>query len=171
MNFQLNGSIRPVPPPRDHLRMEKDGRMVNRAPAPQVPDRNPALQSHQIAQIVDATPEQLDSIKKYQVNLVWIHYSRFFWFQIKMQPKMLCLVLKRENCHRYFHLWSSQSVKNQRQNENIHHKLTNSLMLLMNNKNIKTVGLKCTPFNWALSSKSVFDIANHVSRVNVWQCR
>lgn len=66
--FQLNGSIRPVPPPRDHLRMEKDGRMVNRAPAPQVPDRNPALQSHQIAQIVDATPEQLDSIKKYQVN-------------------------------------------------------------------------------------------------------
>lgn len=115
LNFQLNGSIRPVPPPRDHLRMEKDGRMVNRAPAPQVPDRNPALQSHQIAQIVDATPEQLDSIKKYQVNLVWIHYSRFFWFQIKMQPKMLCLVLKRENCHRYFHLWSSQSVNNQRQ--------------------------------------------------------
>lgn len=68
MNLQLNGSIRPVPPPRDHLRMEKDGRMVNRAPAPQVPDRNPALQSHQIAQIVDATPEQLDSIKKYQVS-------------------------------------------------------------------------------------------------------
>lgn len=65
--LQLNGSIRPVPPPRDHLRMEKDGRMVNRAPAPQVPDRNPALQTHQIAQIVDATPEQLDSIKKYQV--------------------------------------------------------------------------------------------------------
>lgn len=66
--LQLNGSIRPVPPPRDHLRMEKDGRMVNRAPAPQVPDRNPALQTHQIAQIVDATPEQLDSIRKYQVQ-------------------------------------------------------------------------------------------------------
>lgn len=42
--------------------------MVNRAPAPQVPDRNPALHSNQIAQIVDATPEQLDSIKKYQVK-------------------------------------------------------------------------------------------------------
>lgn len=69
--FQLNGSIRPVPPPRDHLRMEKDGRMVNRAPAPQVPDRNPALQTHQIAQIVDATPEQLDSIKKYQVHYIY----------------------------------------------------------------------------------------------------
>ncbi|XP_055303206.1 uncharacterized protein LOC129568883 isoform X3 [Sitodiplosis mosellana] len=66
---QLNGSIRPVPPPRDHLRMEKDGRMVNRAPAPQVPDRNPVLQTNQIAQIVDATPEQLDSIKKYQEQL------------------------------------------------------------------------------------------------------
>lgn len=69
LNLQLNGSIRPVPPPRDHLRMEKDGRMVNRAPAPQVPDRNPALHSNQIAQIVDATPEQLDSIKKYQVKI------------------------------------------------------------------------------------------------------
>lgn len=27
---------KPVPPPRDHLRIEKDGRLVNRAPAPQV---------------------------------------------------------------------------------------------------------------------------------------
>lgn len=67
-HFQLNGSIRPVPPPRDHLRMEKDGRMVNRAPAPQVPDRNHPLQNNQIAQVMDATPEQLDSIKKYQVS-------------------------------------------------------------------------------------------------------
>lgn len=48
--------------------MEKDGRMVNRAPAPQVPDRNHPLQSNQIAQVMDATPEQLDSIKKYQVS-------------------------------------------------------------------------------------------------------
>ena len=62
--FQLNGSIRPVPPPRDHLRIEKDGRMVNRAQAPQVPDRNP----QQIAQIVEPTTEQLDNIKKYQVS-------------------------------------------------------------------------------------------------------
>lgn len=48
--------------------MEKDGRLVNRAQAPQVPDRNPSMQSNQIAQVVDATPEQLDSIKKYKVN-------------------------------------------------------------------------------------------------------
>lgn len=73
----MNGSIRPVPPPRDHLRME-NGRMVNRQPAPQVPDRNPALQTHQIAQIVDATPEQLDSIKKYQVKYS-IVFGLFFW--------------------------------------------------------------------------------------------
>lgn len=67
--FQLNGSVRPVPPPRDHLRMEKDGRLINRAQAPQVPDRNPSMQSNQIAQVIDATPEQLDSIKKYKVNI------------------------------------------------------------------------------------------------------
>ncbi|XP_031626872.1 uncharacterized protein LOC116343112 isoform X4 [Contarinia nasturtii] len=68
-NSELNGSIRPVPPPRGHLNLEKDGRIVNRAPAPQVPDRNPALQSNQIAQVVDATPEQIESIKKYQEQL------------------------------------------------------------------------------------------------------
>lgn len=67
-NFQLNGSIRPVPPPRDHLRIEKDGRLVNRAPAPQVPDRNHQLQNNQIAQVIEPTTEQLDSIKKYQVR-------------------------------------------------------------------------------------------------------
>lgn len=66
--FQLNGSVRPVPPPRDHLRIEKDGRLVNRAPAPQVPDRKITnLQSQNIAQIIEPTTEQLDSIKKYQV--------------------------------------------------------------------------------------------------------
>lgn len=68
--MQLNGSVRPVPPPRDHLRMEKDGRLVNRALAPQVPDRNPSMQSNQIAQVIEATPEQLDSIKKYQVIFI-----------------------------------------------------------------------------------------------------
>lgn len=80
---QLNGSIRPVPPPRDHLRMEKDGRMVNRAPAPQVPDRNHPLQNNQIAQVMDATPEQLDSIKKYQVN-VGKQKTIFFFFSFLM---------------------------------------------------------------------------------------
>lgn len=63
----------PVPPPRDHLRIEKDGRLVNRAPAPQVPDRKSNYQNNQqinnqIAQIVEPTNEQLDSIKKYQVS-------------------------------------------------------------------------------------------------------
>lgn len=45
---------------------------MNRAPAPQVPDRNHPLQNNQIAQIVDATPEQLDSIKKYQVKFFFV---------------------------------------------------------------------------------------------------
>lgn len=61
--------------------------MVNRAPAPQVPDRNPALHSNQIAQIVDATPEQLDSIKKYQVKyslhsmkIICIKFRQKKWF-------------------------------------------------------------------------------------------
>lgn len=68
-NFQLNGSVRPIPPPRDHLHMEKDGRLVNRAPAPQVPDRKTnQIQNSQIAQILDPTSEQLDSIKKYHVS-------------------------------------------------------------------------------------------------------
>lgn len=49
--------------------MEKDGRLVNRAPAPQVPDRKTNhIQNSQIAQILDPTSEQLDSIKKYQVR-------------------------------------------------------------------------------------------------------
>lgn len=72
---QLNGSVRPVPPPRDHLRIEKDGRLVNRAQAPQVPDRRHGQQqlgdaalNVPIAQIVAPTNEQLDSIKKYQVS-------------------------------------------------------------------------------------------------------
>ncbi|XP_017030183.1 uncharacterized protein sdt isoform X5 [Drosophila kikkawai] len=88
---QLNGNAKPVPPPRDHLRVEKDGRLVNCSPAPQLPDRrapgnassgsssgppymhqHPLQHSHpqqQIAQIVEPTLEQLDSIKKYQEQL------------------------------------------------------------------------------------------------------
>ncbi|XP_037931818.1 odorant receptor 7a-like [Teleopsis dalmanni] len=66
----LNGSVKPVPPPRDHLRVEKDGRLINhRSPAPpQLPDRRMGnnAQPQQIAQIVEPTLEQLDSIKKYQ---------------------------------------------------------------------------------------------------------
>ncbi|XP_020715925.1 uncharacterized protein LOC101460084 isoform X1 [Ceratitis capitata] len=75
-NDELNGSVKPVPPPRDHLRIEKDGRLINRTPAPQLPDRRlvagqpqPQPQHQQIAQIVEPTLEQLDSIKKYQEQL------------------------------------------------------------------------------------------------------
>lgn len=73
--------------------MEKDGRMVNRAPAPQVPDRNPALQSNQIAQIVEATPEQLDSIKKYQVS--FFCRQLFNEFSANMQAELLFFVSKK----------------------------------------------------------------------------
>nr|XP_016994697.2 uncharacterized protein LOC108055739 isoform X6 [Drosophila takahashii] len=80
---ELNGNAKPVPPPRDHLRVEKDGRLVNCSPAPQLPDRRAPgnassgssgglahpLQQQQIAQIVEPTLEQLDSIKKYQEQL------------------------------------------------------------------------------------------------------
>lgn len=38
----ISSNSKPVPPPRDHLRIEKDGRLVNKAPAPQVPARGPA---------------------------------------------------------------------------------------------------------------------------------
>ncbi|XP_050329491.1 uncharacterized protein LOC126759016 isoform X2 [Bactrocera neohumeralis] len=72
-NDELNGSVKPVPPPRDHLRVEKDGRLINRTPAPQLPDRRLGSSGvgapQQIAQIVEPTLEQLDSIKKYQEQL------------------------------------------------------------------------------------------------------
>lgn len=55
----MNGGVsKPVPPPRDHL---------NRAPAPQIPDRK-VLGAQQIGQILEPTPDQLDSIKKFQVR-------------------------------------------------------------------------------------------------------
>ncbi|XP_052869006.1 uncharacterized protein LOC128274746 [Anopheles cruzii] len=72
---QLNGSSKPVPPPRDHLRIEKDGRLTNRAPvpAPQVPDRKAvpigSQQPQHIGQVLEPTPDQLDSIKKFQEQL------------------------------------------------------------------------------------------------------
>ncbi|XP_029719081.1 uncharacterized protein LOC109404436 isoform X4 [Aedes albopictus] len=72
---QLNGSVKPIPPPRDHLRIEKDGRLTNRAPvpAPQVPDRKlvpTTPQPHQhIGQVVEPTPDQLNSIKKFEEQL------------------------------------------------------------------------------------------------------
>ncbi|KAK9877616.1 hypothetical protein WA026_019286 [Henosepilachna vigintioctopunctata] len=70
---------KPVPPPRDHLKMEKDGRLVNRAPAPQLPARitnnnnnitsvTPTLPVTPAA-ITEPTREQLSSIKKYQEQI------------------------------------------------------------------------------------------------------
>ncbi|EAT33711.1 AAEL014012-PA [Aedes aegypti] len=72
LNKKLNGSVKPIPPPRDHLRIEKDGRLTNRAPvpAPQVPDRKllPTTPQH-IGQVVEPTPDQLNSIKKFEEQL------------------------------------------------------------------------------------------------------
>ncbi|XP_017488927.1 PREDICTED: phosphatidylinositol 3-kinase 2-like isoform X2 [Rhagoletis zephyria] len=82
-NDELNGSVKPVPPPRDHLRIEKDGRLINRTPAPQLPDRRMGSSGvgapQQIAQIVEPTLEQLDSIKKYQVS----QYVKLFSFLLQ----------------------------------------------------------------------------------------
>lgn len=61
--------------------MEKDGRLVNRAPAPQVPDRKTSIvhqqqnsHSSQIAQIVEPTPDQAEHIKKYQVSVSFVTF-------------------------------------------------------------------------------------------------
>lgn len=61
-----------MPPPRDTV-PTKDGRIQRTSPLPpQLPDRRgmPGAnsQQQQIAQIVEPTMEQLDSIKKYQVS-------------------------------------------------------------------------------------------------------
>lgn len=75
-----------MPPPRDHLRMETDGRLVNRAPAPQVPDRKTSIvhqqqnsHSSQIAQIVEPTPDQVENIKKYQVSYQLFSFFLFIY--------------------------------------------------------------------------------------------
>ncbi|XP_066258082.1 protein PALS1 isoform X1 [Euwallacea similis] len=60
---------KPVPPPRDHLKIESDGRLVNKAPAPQLPARtinNNITPVNKTSIITEPTREQLDSIKKYQ---------------------------------------------------------------------------------------------------------
>lgn len=63
------------------MKIEKDGRLVNRAPAPQLPARitnnnnnnitantTPVPISTCVATAAEPTREQLDSIKKYQVG-------------------------------------------------------------------------------------------------------
>ncbi|KAG5876450.1 hypothetical protein JTB14_031135 [Gonioctena quinquepunctata] len=77
-----DSNSKPVPPPRDHLKIEKDGRLVNRAPAPQLPARitnNNNITPVAVAPLAPLTPsptamveptrEQLDSIKKYQEQI------------------------------------------------------------------------------------------------------
>ena len=67
----VNGlAAKPVPPPRDHLRIEQDGRLVNRAPAPQVPARTTAVAATPAGHNnnADPTKEQLESIRKFQVS-------------------------------------------------------------------------------------------------------
>lgn len=76
--------------------MEKDGRLVNRAPAPQVPDRKTNhIQNSQIAQILDPTSEQLDSIKKYQVSFF---SSSTFYSTNKNECKYMGTFLYPSNC-------------------------------------------------------------------------
>lgn len=61
---------KPVPPPRDHLRIEKDGRLVNRAPPPQVPARAVPVPPPVVGELPsERTPTQIESIRKYQVSL------------------------------------------------------------------------------------------------------
>lgn len=77
---------KPVPPPRDHLRIEKDGRLVNRAPAPQVPARivnnnNVVATTPVSISKTEPTKEQLDSIRKFQVSQ--IDHQFLTWIQSK----------------------------------------------------------------------------------------
>ncbi|VEN48241.1 unnamed protein product, partial [Callosobruchus maculatus] len=76
LNDTSAGVTKPVPPPRDHLKIEKDGRLVNRAPAPQLPARlnssSGAVPQTPVTPPVahqEPTKEQLDSIKKYQEQI------------------------------------------------------------------------------------------------------
>ncbi|KAF4528244.1 hypothetical protein B566_EDAN014402 [Ephemera danica] len=71
------GSAKPVPPPRDHLRIEKDGRLVNRAPPPQLPARAaPTVTPVAVPAVPPPTDpnrtptrDQLESIRKFQEAL------------------------------------------------------------------------------------------------------
>ncbi|XP_076255700.1 MAGUK p55 family member stardust isoform X8 [Rhynchophorus ferrugineus] len=73
---------KPVPPPRDHLKIEADGRLVNKAPAPQLPARiannnnninalsySANSTGNKTSVVMEPTREQLDSIKKYQEQI------------------------------------------------------------------------------------------------------
>lgn len=61
----MNGSAKPVPPPRDHLRIEKDGRLINRLPAPQVPARTITTINNNTQR--EPTKQEMESIRKFEV--------------------------------------------------------------------------------------------------------
>ncbi|KAL0280699.1 UNVERIFIED_CONTAM: hypothetical protein PYX00_001917 [Menopon gallinae] len=63
----MNGSAKPVPPPRDHLRIEKDGRLMNRLPAPQVPARTVTTINNNTHR--EPTKQELDSIRKFEEQI------------------------------------------------------------------------------------------------------
>ncbi|XP_054261878.1 protein PALS1-like isoform X2 [Macrosteles quadrilineatus] len=65
------GGGKPVPPPRDHLRIEKDGRLVSRAPPPQLPARltdniNNNTPTTPPTPAPAPTSAELNSIRKFQ---------------------------------------------------------------------------------------------------------
>lgn len=66
----MNGTAKPVPPPRDHLRIEKDGRLTNRLPAPQVPARTvstiPPVNNNVPRE--QPTKQELEAIRKFEVS-------------------------------------------------------------------------------------------------------
>ncbi|CAG9819507.1 unnamed protein product [Phaedon cochleariae] len=90
-------TTKPVPPPRDHLKIEKDGRLVNRAPAPQLPARivnnnnvAPVAPLTPVAPAVEPTREQLDSIKKYQFSWVVCGFSASSDFEKNKMVASIC---------------------------------------------------------------------------------
>lgn len=109
---------KPVPPPRDHLRIEKDGRLVNRAPAPQVPARivnnnNVVATTPVSISKTEPTKEQLDSIRKFQVSQsnikqslllanifgwVWIWLARFIYLHSEKLLFFLLFTIRASSC-------------------------------------------------------------------------
>ncbi|KAK6634030.1 hypothetical protein RUM44_004637 [Polyplax serrata] len=63
----MNGSAKPVPPPRDHIRVEKDGRLMNRLPAPQVPARTITTINNNTQR--EPTKQEMDSIRKFEEQI------------------------------------------------------------------------------------------------------
>lgn len=74
------------------MHIEKDGRVVNRAPAPQIPERKPLQQQQQqqIGQILEPTPDQLDSIKKFQVSTGKMNYLFTFMYAMAKKINLIC---------------------------------------------------------------------------------